>query len=273
MARLFNGSAKLWYSAFSSGACHATFRPLEDPAGKSSVDRASENSIGPDLGSSIEVVAIMKATMCEREVAWDAFLSELRVAAASKVPEDRYDRWLADVHCASSSAQVARNFAHHDPDDEPVFLFYLHDANGAQQACMQVRVCGSEARIDALCSLGNRSGASFMRHLSEWLPTAAPRVTHIAVTPLSNGWLRHEYYKGFGFVAKSSLLQRVAAERQRAASRSGHDRERTRLEELAFRPSQHEKRPRNLFEANPGTHFQVGHSNNHTQKANTLATR
>ena len=107
-----------------------------------------------------------------------------------------------------------------------------------------------------------------MRHLSEWLPTAAPRVTHIAVTPLSNGWLRHEYYKGFGFVAKSSLLQRVAAERQRAASRSGHDRKRTRLEELASRPSQREKRLRNLFEANSGTPFQVGHSNNHTQKAN-----
>jgi hypothetical protein len=203
-ARLLHGSAKLWYSAFSSGACYETFRPLEDPAGKSSEDRASENSYGLDLGSSIEVVAIMKATMCEREVAWDAFLSKLRTAAASKVPEDRYDRWLADVHCASSSAQVARNFAHHDPDDEPVFLFYLHDANGAQQACMQVRVCGSEARIDALCSLGNRSGASFMRHLSEWLPTAAPRVTTIAVTPLSNGWLRHEYYKGFGFVANLS---------------------------------------------------------------------
>ena len=123
----------------------------------------------------------------------------MRLAAtAGAVPEGRFDRWLADVHCASSSAQVARNFVHEE-DAETVYLFYLR-ADGAQQACMQVRVCGAEARIDALCSLGHRSGESFMRHLIGWLPTAAPNVTHIAVTPLSDGWLRHEYYKGFGFV-------------------------------------------------------------------------
>ena len=66
---------------------------------------------------------------------------------------------------------------------------------------MQVRVCGDVATIDALCSLGNKSGEAFMRHLLEWLPAAAPRVTHIAVMPLSDR-LRQDYYARLGFVSK-----------------------------------------------------------------------
>lgn len=153
-----------------------------------------------DLNSSnvVQVVAILKSECVAREHDWHLFLADMSVAAhAGAIAAERRVSWLANVHTASSSARVARNFVH-EADQEPVFLFYLRGAGA--QACMQVRVAGDVATVDALCSLGGRSGETFMRHLVDWLPTAAPEVTSIAVTPLSDGWLRHEYYAGFGFV-------------------------------------------------------------------------
>jgi hypothetical protein len=160
----------------------------------------------------VQVVRVMKSAsdFQECEEHWDEWLAEMAKAAnRGAIAKDKCVQWLANLHVASSSAQVARCFAFgtdsegndcNVDEEEAVFMFYLRsDTDGSRQGCMQVRVEGDTATIDALCSIGNHSGEVFMRHLVEWLPLAAPDVTHINVTPLSNGWLRQGYYADLGF--------------------------------------------------------------------------
>jgi len=194
---------------------------LVSEAGGTSDPYRAVNTSGPatarpdGTGSSncrVQVVAVSKreCDFEERVRCWDAWVGDMTTAAhAGAIAEDNYVKWLANIDVASSSAQAARDFAlsgddgdgnDGNDDDEAVFFFYLC-CEGKVQGCMQVRIASDIATIDALCSLGNHSGEAFMRHLMEWLPTAAPRVTHIHVMPLSDGWLRQGYYARLGFAS------------------------------------------------------------------------
>ena len=160
--------------------------------------------------SRVEVVAILKNDITA-EASWEVWLANMALAASlGAVDKTVLVTWLANFHVASSSAKVARSFVLDDYDEseedgegETLYLFYLRSGtHDAQHGCMQVRVCGDVLTIDALCSLGNHSGEAFMKHLVEWLPAAAPRVKRMAVMPLSDGWLRQDYYTRLGFVSK-----------------------------------------------------------------------
>mmetsp|Transcript_74667 Transcript_74667/g.198631 ORF Transcript_74667/g.198631 Transcript_74667/m.198631 type:complete len:224 (+) Transcript_74667:33-704(+) len=158
------------------------------------------------VANRVQVVAISKNESAQRERQWDVWIADLTDAAqAGAVAADRCVTWVANVHVASSSAQVARGFAFGEDEtgEEKVYFFYLRsEADDAQQGCMQVRVAGDVVTIDALCSLGNHGGECLLHYLVEWLRTTAPGATRIDVMPLSDGWLRQGYYSRLGFVSK-----------------------------------------------------------------------
>jgi hypothetical protein len=186
--------------------------PLDKPVLRSKDVAAAVAA--PSAGSHVKVVAILKNDFQACESCWEMGLADMaQTANLGAVDKDFLAQWLANFDVASSSAKVARSFVRDDYDNasadeddefEALYLFYLHSGgfDSHQQGCMQVRVGGDVLTIDALCSLGNHSGEAFMRHLVEWVPAEAPRVSHIAVMPLSDGWLRQEYYARLGFVSK-----------------------------------------------------------------------
>ena len=197
---LYRGGARCSALFAVSGAGHDRYAELLEQSNLSKQRQEQPPVVSP---GSIEVVLIMK-TECEaREQHWEVFITSMRTAAcAGAISDEKLLAWLANLHVASSSAQVARNVVRGD-EEEIVYLFYLR--TGAEhRGCMQVRVAGDVLWIDALCSLGGHSGETFIRHLVEWLPGSAPGVTSIEVMPLSDGWLRQDYYAGLGFVGKEN---------------------------------------------------------------------
>ena len=157
------------------------------------------------LSERVEVVRFAGESGCLREKQWDVFIADMATAAhAGAIRENKCEAWLTNVHVASSSAEAARTVVHveeEEEEEEPTYFFYLRSIKGgAHQGCMQVRIVDNVAIIDALCSLGNRGGQAFMSYLVDWLPTVAPCVERIELLPLSNGWLRKDYYAGLGFV-------------------------------------------------------------------------
>ena len=204
---LLRGASR-WTAVISGGAAASVVFRLANVDGQAD-DRLSQQQ----SSSGIHVVRLGKRGFTDVET-WERWISDMREAAADgAISADKRAAWLDNIHVASSSAQLARD-AVLDDDGEPIYHFYLRSdaADGAQQqGCMQVRVSGDMASIDALCSLGNHSGATFMRHLVSWLPAVAPNVVRIDLMPLSNGWLRQDYYAGLGFLSKehgSSAMSR-----------------------------------------------------------------
>jgi hypothetical protein len=161
------------------------------------------------LSERVEVVPLVSNSGGAQKQQWDVWIADMtRFAREGAIADGQCEAWLENVHVASSSAEAVRTVIHveeqeleeEDEDFEPVYFFYLRsEMDGAQQGCMQVRIVQNVAKIDALCSLGNHGGEAFMRHLFDWLPIAAPDVVRVEVLPLSNGWLRQEYYKDLGF--------------------------------------------------------------------------
>ena len=207
-SRMLLRGASRWTAAISGGAAASVVFRLANDGHAVDVDGVLMRQ--QPVSGGVHVVRLGKRSKggSTDVEAWERWISDMRDAAIDgAITADKRVAWLDNIHVASSSAQLARDTVQEDEDGdgESIYHFYLSsdtDDGAQQQGCMQVRVSGDMASIDALCSLGNHSGATFMRHLVSWLPTAAPDVVRIDLMPLSNGWLRQDYYAGLGFISK-----------------------------------------------------------------------